>query len=215
LRLKTTIAAARCEPNFQAREIAVLSCVPLARWRYWIERNMSEDWLHRLRLRSDFLRTCDVRSGVNWYGLWEAHIAPTEEALKAISRNSSVPVFRNVTPARFQKIVANAQMRLVFLLAHHPVGKGGIELGNCFMPWVDVRAALARHQAIALVVCDSGEWMGEILEREWPTAAAAGGPYRFPVPQAVEFVKFWIEEIVQGAGLIAARDRAVSRFYSR
>jgi hypothetical protein len=208
--LKTTLRRARDDPRYAPGGIGVFICIPLARWRYWLQRKGSEGLLRTLGLYSDFVRQSDRER--DWREWWDRHIPGCLEAIAKI-RRSGVKVFLNVTSGQFRS--SRSQYQLVFLLAHHPESTETIEFRDRCLPWSQVLTYFGAEIAPVLIVCKSGEWREEISHLPLQTGASGGGPWLFPLPEAVEFAAFWIDEIARGSGLLGARERAIAKFFNR
>jgi hypothetical protein len=209
-RLKTALRRARDDPRYAPAEIGVFICIPLARWRYWLQRKCSEELLRTLGLYSDFVRQSDRER--DWREWWDRHIPGCVEAVAKI-RRSGVRVFLNVTSGQFRR--SRSQCQLVFLLAHHPESTEAIEFRDRCLPWSEALGYFGPEMAPILIVCKSGEWREEIAKSPMQTGASGGGFWLFPIPEAVEFAGFWIDEIARGSGLLEARERAITKFFNR
>jgi hypothetical protein len=188
----------------------VFICIPLTRWRYWLQRKGPEGLVRALGLYSDFVRQSDRER--DWRGWWERHIPGCLQAIGKM-RRSGVKVFLNVTSGQLRR--SHLQYQLVFLLAHHPESTETIEFRDRCLPWSEVLGYFGPDMAPILIVCKSGEWREEIAQLLLQTGASGGGPWLFPIPEAVEFVGFWIDEIARGSGLLEARERAIAKFFNR
>jgi hypothetical protein len=189
-------------------------CPPTRRWRFHADRLVPDSLLQLLRWNSDFVRTMASGRFVHSRDYWDEVGRPVADALEAMA-TLCCTVRRDVTFRAFVRLTRSARYDVVFLIAHHLTGDGGVEFADGPCRFEHLRGATAGTTTLVLFVCDSADERDGFVAASNHAHAAGGAAWRLPFRPATLFLLYWLRELDGGRTLQEAMDRAVRTFTDR